>query len=369
MYRNTAVRVANWSEDVELRAEKMKDFLHRKEHGLLLVHHVASRMSAGLAQVGLTFSKDGFLCFGDHVMLYSTQTEGVLSVDVCDDARAADAIFPVTTSTLTETHVARNTFVLTPYERAARGDPLRFGQPFRLAMNPALCEQPLYLHSQAVTPFASSKVTRKQEVLMHPTTAYDSVWMVQYRDPGLRFEMEGQPVPANAEVVILHAQTRQALSSDRHRIFNDFGHEYEVCAHTQLDVAKAHTMYSELMGRSTTDTPARKENTPNVWAFLTATAPEQDPLSAGGAADSKAHAGAESKASTGAAAAEPRVDAPDGSTKDYPSPHASARPTSGAGHAARRTGHSVTWADGATDSAPELLQSSGAPAAAMARRS
>jgi hypothetical protein len=34
------------------------------------------------------------------------------------------------------------------------------------------------------------------------------------KDAAQRFELEGQPVPANAEVIFQHLQTRQALSSD-----------------------------------------------------------------------------------------------------------------------------------------------------------
>jgi hypothetical protein len=44
-----------------------------------------------------------------------TQTEGVVSADLSDEVKSVDRGYAVTTSTLTQAHVARNVFVIEPY--------------------------------------------------------------------------------------------------------------------------------------------------------------------------------------------------------------------------------------------------------------
>jgi hypothetical protein len=38
---------------------------------------------------------------------------------------------------------------------------------------------------------------------------WSTVWEVQYLDPQFKMEMEGQPVPTNAPVAIVHCGTRE----------------------------------------------------------------------------------------------------------------------------------------------------------------
>jgi hypothetical protein len=271
------VRIGNWNEDQELSELRMKEYLQRKEKGQLLVHSVQRHLNASLSEVGLSFSKDGFVHIGDHLMLYSVKTQGVLSVDLSDRINSSDEGYAVTTSTLTQAHVARNVYVIEGYGNGVqKGDVLRLGQPFRIRVNPSLMDN-LYLHSQPVSTMSASKVSRKQEVSVVNVNSHDAVWLAQYKLADRRFEMEGQPVPANAEIVIIHGQTRQALSSDLLAYNNDFGREYEVCCNSQLSVNKKQGLYAELHGKTTSDIPMRKESSPNWWAFLTAVNAEDDP--------------------------------------------------------------------------------------------
>lgn len=137
-----------------------------------------------------------------------------MSVDLSDRINSSDEGYAVTTSTLTQAHVARNVYVIEGYGAGVRnGDVLRLGQPFRIRVNPALKDN-VYLHSQPISTMSASKVSRKQEVSVVNVNSYDTVWLAQYKLADKRFEMEGQPVPANAEIIIVHAATRQALSSD-----------------------------------------------------------------------------------------------------------------------------------------------------------
>jgi hypothetical protein len=41
---------------------------------------------------------------------------------------------------------------------------------------------------------------------------WSTVWEVQYLDPQFKMEMEGQPVPTNAPVAIVHCATREYLA-------------------------------------------------------------------------------------------------------------------------------------------------------------
>lgn len=271
-------RIGNWSEEQELQETQMKEYLHRKEHGQLLVHSVQQHLNQSLHEVDLSYSQDGNVHFGDSVMMYSVKTEGVLSVDVSEKLASTETAYAVTTSTLTQAHVARNVFVIEPQESNVQvGDVLKYGQPFRLRVHPSLKEEPFYLHSQPMSHLASSKMTRKQLVSMQASRSYDTVWNVQHKDLNTRFEAEGEPVPANAELICLHAQTRQALNSDKHVYHNDFGPEFEVCGYTSLNVGKKQNLYAEKQGKLTSDTPVRQEDSCNHFAFLTATAPPEAP--------------------------------------------------------------------------------------------
>jgi hypothetical protein len=274
------VRVGNWNEDKELHDLRMKEYLQRKENGQLLVHKVQQHLNASLSEVPLSPSPDNFVHIGDHLMLYSVATEGVLSCDPSDKISSSDPGFAVTTSTLTQAHVARNVFVLEGYGKGVRnGDVLKLGQPFRIRVNPRLSQDAFYLHSQPVSILSASKVTRRQEVALVNTPGYDTVWVAAYKDADKRFEMEGQPVPANAEIMIFHGQTRSGLASEKAPYHNDFGLEYEVCAHSHTSIKKKQGLYAELLGQTTSDIPVRKEGPSNHWAFLTAA--DADPLPQG----------------------------------------------------------------------------------------
>jgi len=233
-------------------------------------------------QVGLTHSADGLLRIGDSVMLYSVATAGVLSCDPADRVASSDRGFGVTTSGLVKAHVARNTFIIEAYggageREAAVGSVLCLGQQFRLRVNPLLMDgQAFYLSSQPVSALAASKVSRKQLVCMSSARSFDSVWRCSWKDIARRFEMDGQPAPANAEVILVHAATNTALSSSPITYHNDFGAEFEVCAHSHIDVRKSQGLFAELQGRTTTDIPFRKESSPNYFAFLTAASEDRE---------------------------------------------------------------------------------------------
>jgi hypothetical protein len=273
------VRIANWNEDRELNTLKTKEYLRKKERGELLVHQVQSLLNKSLQEVGLSYSKDGYVHYGDHIMLYSVATEGVVSVDMSTPIASADkqGAYSVTSSTLTQAPVARNVFVIEPYGDQRNGDVLRLGQPFRLRTNPKLATA--WLQSQPVGTMTFAKQSHNQEVCVVPDNrTYDTVWVAQYKDIDQRFEMEGKEVPSNAEIIIHHAATKAGLASSKsHKAFNDFGQEFEVCSFSHITNHKKQTLGQEKSGLSTTDIPVRTEASNNHFAFLTASVPELDP--------------------------------------------------------------------------------------------
>jgi len=277
---NPNVRIANWNEDKELNTLKTQEYLRKKERGELLVHKVQSLLNKSLQEVALSFSKDGFVHYGDHIMLYSVATEGVVSVDMSTPLQSNDkqGAFSVTSSTLTQAPVARNVFIIEPYGRDSQpGSVLRLGQPFRLRTNPKLTDA--WLQSQPVGTMTFAKQSHNQEVCVIPDNrTYDTVWVAQYKDIDQRFEMEGSEVPSNAEVIIHHAATKAGLCSENsYNAFNDFGKEFEMSCHSSITNHKKQILGQERGGHTTADIAVRIDAKTNHFAFLTASVPELDP--------------------------------------------------------------------------------------------
>jgi hypothetical protein len=91
---------------------RMKDYLARKGHGQLLVTRYQAKMHHSLQQVQLATSPDGLVRFGDHVLLYSVRTQGILSNDIGDLVVSSGAkAYTVTTSTIIKHAAARNAYV------------------------------------------------------------------------------------------------------------------------------------------------------------------------------------------------------------------------------------------------------------------
>lgn len=266
------VRISNWNEEKQLQELKMAEFLKRKEHGELLVNRVQSHLNSSLAEVELTQSKDGFLRYGDNLMLYSVATEGVLSIDLANKSSTYTEGYSATASSLTQAHVARNVFTIvpsTPNEKI--GDVMKLGAPIRIVVNSSLSQKPLYLSSQPTSAISYARVSRQQDVFFSSVDNYDTVWVPVFKDISQRFEMEGQPVPANAEICLLHGNTRQAFyASPKFEVHNDFGKEYEVSGASDTSIKTSQGLYAELQGKTTGDIASRSESSFNHWAFLSA---------------------------------------------------------------------------------------------------
>jgi len=279
---NSNVKLGNWNEDKHLQQLQMKEYLHKRKSGTLLVQTVQKLLNQSLEEVGLTYSDDGFVHIGDQLMLYSVRTEGVLSVDAETKIATYDLAYAVTSSDLTQAPVARNVFTIEAVDRKAKeGDVLTLGQPFRLRTHDKVLGRHAWLSSQPTSSTCSAKIAKHdQEVSVSvANTTYATVWQCQFKDINKRFEMEGQHVPANSEIVIQHVSTKTALRSDNSGgyVFNDFGKESEVSCQTAMSINKRQGLYQELNGETTPDIPLRAEDNSNHWAFLSASSPSLDP--------------------------------------------------------------------------------------------
>lgn len=118
--------------------------------------------------------------------------------------------------------MARNTFTITPVGKEqgeSKEDVIRYGDRFYLASNPSLRAEPstrmvsppFYLASERPSAIHGTGSGRRQEVFMTLNPGPACEWQVWPAD-GQNLAREGQPVPANAETVLVHTATNQALA-------------------------------------------------------------------------------------------------------------------------------------------------------------
>ncbi|XP_062060831.1 cilia- and flagella-associated protein 161 [Lepus europaeus] len=248
------VRMGNWNEDVYLEEERMKDFLEKRAKGQLLIQRNRRLKRNLLRPMQLSVSKDGYIHFGDNVMLVNpdhpeTEAELVLPGDLSlcmtpDEIRAhlSDELeVPCGLSAAqTRTPVGRNTFAVLSAGGDAAGQVLRYGQDFCLGIAGGFDNTMLYLSSDHRTLLKSSKRSWLQEVTLTDDVSHLNCWQAAFLDPQLRLEYEGFPIPANTRILIIHRHTNRALAAHRHLFLSTyFGKEAEVVAHTYLDSHRA----------------------------------------------------------------------------------------------------------------------------------
>ncbi|XP_037689142.1 cilia- and flagella-associated protein 161 isoform X1 [Choloepus didactylus] len=244
------VRMGNWNENVYLEEERMKDFLEKRDKGELLIQRNRRLKENLLRQMQLSISEDGYIHYGDKVMLVNPDHRdidtdlflgGDLSLCMTPDeikAHLSDELeVPCGLSAAqTKIPVGRNTFIILSVDGNAAGQVLRYGQNFCLGVQGGFADKMLFLASDHRTLLKSSKKSWLQEVYLTDEVSYLNCWQAAFLDPQLRLEYEGFPVPANAKLLISHCQTNRGLAAHRHLFLSTyFGKEAEVAAHTYLD--------------------------------------------------------------------------------------------------------------------------------------
>lgn len=249
--------MGNWNENAYLEEERMKDFLEKREKGELLIQRNRRLKKNLLRPMELSVSKDGFIHYGDKVMLVNPnhppwEEAGVfLEGDLClcmspDEVKAQlldELEVPCgVTAVQTTVPTGRNTFTILSDSTSSgsAGQVLRYGQNFCLGIAAGLECKTLYLSSDHRTLLKSSKKSWLQEVTLTDQASHLNCWQATFLDPQLRLEYEGYPVRANEKLVIYHRHTNRALAVHRHLSLRTyFGKEVEVAAHTHQDSHRA----------------------------------------------------------------------------------------------------------------------------------
>lgn len=92
-------------------------------------------------------------------------------------------------------------------------------------------------------------------------------------NPNDRIPLQGEPVQANAPVVVEHCATAHYLASDLINYRNNFGMEYEVCVHSYATNNKSQALTLEQTGKLTREQPTKFQFPQNAWKLLTAADP------------------------------------------------------------------------------------------------
>lgn len=100
-------------------------------------------------RVPQTFSEDGLLRFGDHIMLSNKKTTGVLVMNILDKFKTYEEAYGVSTTTKINGPNARNILVLERYEEkdGFEGNEVHYGQKVKFRVNTQFHKRPLLLHS------------------------------------------------------------------------------------------------------------------------------------------------------------------------------------------------------------------------------
>ncbi|XP_051896528.1 cilia- and flagella-associated protein 161 isoform X2 [Pristis pectinata] len=199
---NPSVLLHNWFEDIALDQDVIKDFINRRERGELLMQKLGSFKDDLLSKTELAKSSDGYIHFGDPVLLINPGTEQshsstlhfprapmALTMNVDQSrfmtSKQVDSPCEVCGSRVIIPCI-RNTFVITSVDGSCNGDPLRYGQSFALKT------------------------------------------------------MDGIAGQANVKVLVNHVRTNQALAVlQKHSFWTMFGREHEITTHTFLDTHRA----------------------------------------------------------------------------------------------------------------------------------
>lgn len=97
----------------------------------------------------------------------------------------------------------------------------------------------------------------------------NTIWLFENLNPKKRFEVKGNEVRCNDEVLVKHGLTAQWLAADRNIYLNEFGNEYEVYAKSHTLPNKTQNLFAEKVGHIGVETPLRDQDDQNCWRIVT----------------------------------------------------------------------------------------------------
>lgn len=248
---NPSVRVGNWTEDLVLQEDHVKDFLDKKENNQLLIQKATNLLHILLQPEKLSESPDGCIHIGDRVCLMHVPTQSVISGHMSayksQEATKLFAPCKVTSSArLQPCH--RNIFVVGSYGSSAKvGDPVHYEEliTFTTLSGPG---GQLLLESDRATLMDHSKYTREQELKLTDEMSYKAAWKIVCFNPEDRLESAGMPVPTNQLIFINHSKTNNNIAV--HADFKPrtpFGREFETTGKTRYNLHKIELEHNHFM--------------------------------------------------------------------------------------------------------------------------
>jgi hypothetical protein len=201
-------------------AAAAQDYIARKEAGSLTVSKMQQKLMHHLQPVQLTQANAGDnVQFGNTLMLWNHAAESFVSTDL-DDSEARDdgATHCAATATKYSYPCARNALQLSRVANdgfAEDDGVLHYGQTVRFNSTEALSDPALYLHSYSHTPTVCSKYSRAQEATFGTVPEQYTLWKIMHVNPQARLETDGEPVPINTAVVIVHVCTNSLLAASK----------------------------------------------------------------------------------------------------------------------------------------------------------
>uniref|UniRef100_A0A3Q3WEP0 Cilia and flagella associated protein 161 n=1 Tax=Mola mola TaxID=94237 RepID=A0A3Q3WEP0_MOLML len=240
----TPVKIGNWKEDLHLEEVRLRNLTCRGE---LISQRVDFLKRNILTPVNLSGQNDGRLHFGDVVMLVNVGGEDreCSAISISADIHTVTTTpspgiqAPCAVSAGKVEASTRTALIITSVDGSPEGSTLHYDQGFALKTTSGFARG-LYLTSDLQSFQKCARMSRLQEVNLDVDCSVQSCWKIVYFDPQERLEYEGQPVPANVKVLIVHCMTNKALAVLGDYVFwTTYGKEYEVTAHTFLDSHKA----------------------------------------------------------------------------------------------------------------------------------
>jgi len=268
---SSGVRLGNWREDDALDDMRLMDYVQAKEEGSLTLAKKKVKLAPQIAPRTLSsMGPDGFVLSGDVIQLSPTFVNGVVAVSMGQTLKELEGeMHPVTASASTAP-MGRNTLRIMGMG-VAEGEPIVYGQDVCFVCDAGGLG--LIASARPATSHLGSQMIAKQDVFLlmaSPDTPppYDCAWKIQPVDVDMRLSVQGSPVGAADEVVLVHAFTNKRLAATTTAIMSDQGMEAGMCCHTYAEPRKVNKLLRESRGFPNHNFGTRCETNENVFSFV-----------------------------------------------------------------------------------------------------
>lgn len=230
-----SAKAPRWVDGARVDERRLQEYFHQKEHTLLLAG-AAQSMKYTLESLPTTHADDGFLHFGDSLMLLSHNTDGLLQADIADQVPVTDTARKDRTGASLSTgrmiaSCPRNVLTISRVndsDEFGNSVFVHFGQVIRLGASAVLSDAPLYLYASQ----NGGEGLAEGETLtcLFSRASAGSCWRMMPCDGRQR---DGEtPVKLGELVFLENVNTGHHLRSERAVRMNNYGNEWRVWAST-----------------------------------------------------------------------------------------------------------------------------------------